>query len=98
MNLDKPAFAQCPALLGTCPETPEYEQFDSAQEDAEEDEGDVMSALDSELDVSTGEETDMSQGTHIACPHLIGTTKGIMPCKENVTGHAGNSEGPRMEG
>ena len=64
MNLDEPAFAQRPALLGTHLETPEYEQFDSTQEDAEEDEGDVMSALDAELDVSMGEETDVSGHPH----------------------------------
>ena len=60
LNLDKPAFAHHPALLGARPETLEYEQFDSACEDAEEDEGDAMSALDAELDASTDEEMDAS--------------------------------------
>ena len=64
MNLDEPAFAQCPALLGTHPQTPEYEQFNSTQEDAEEDEGDVTSTLDAKLYVSTGEETDISGHPH----------------------------------
>ena len=52
LNFDKPAFAHCPALLGTRPETPEYEQFESTREDAEEDEGNATSALDAKLDVS----------------------------------------------
>ena len=58
MNLDEPTFTHCPALLGTRPETPENERFDSACNDAEEDEGDAMSTLDAELDATTGEETD----------------------------------------
>ena len=36
MNFNKPAFAQRPTLLGTQPESPECEQFDSAREDVEE--------------------------------------------------------------
>ena len=59
MNLEESAFAQHPTLLGTQPESPEREQFDSAWEDAEED-GKATSALDAELDASTGEETDAS--------------------------------------
>ena len=59
MNLKESAFAQCPTLLGTQPESPEREQFDSAQEDTKED-GKATSALDAELDASTGEETDTS--------------------------------------
>ena len=58
LNLDEPTFAHCPALLGTWLETPEHEQFDSALEDAEEDEGDATSILDAKLDASMGEETD----------------------------------------
>ena len=58
LNLDKPAFAHRPALLGAQPGTPEHEQFDSAHEDAKEDEGNATSALDAELDASTGEEMD----------------------------------------
>ena len=58
MNFDEPAFTHHPALLGTRPETPENERFDSAREDAEEDEGGAMSTLDTELDASTGKETD----------------------------------------
>ena len=48
----------CPALLGARSETPEHEQFDSAHEDAEKDEGDATSILDAELDASMGEEMD----------------------------------------
>ena len=60
MNFDEPAFAQCPALLGAQPESPEWKQFDSAREDVEEEEGGVTSALDTEIDASTGEETEAS--------------------------------------
>ena len=60
MNLEESAFAQRPTLLGTQPESPEHEQFDSAREDAEEEDGKAISALDTELDASTGEETDTS--------------------------------------
>ena len=59
MNLEESAFAQCPTLLGAQPESPGREQFDSAQEDVEED-GEAASALDAELDASTGKETDAS--------------------------------------
>ena len=61
MNLEESTFAQCPTLLGTQPESPECEQFDSAWEDAKEDakeDGKAASALDAELDASTGKETD----------------------------------------
>ena len=58
MNFDEPAFAHHPALLGAQPETLENERFDSAHEDAEEDEGDATSVVDTELDASMGEETD----------------------------------------
>ena len=60
MNLEESAFAQCPTLLGTQPESLECEQFDSAREDAKEEDGEATSALDAELDASTGEETDTS--------------------------------------
>ena len=59
MNLKESAFTQCPTLLGTQPENPGHEQFDSAREDIEED-GKATSALDAELNTSTGEETDTS--------------------------------------
>ena len=59
MNLEESAFAQRPTLLGTQPESPECEQFDSTWEDAKED-GKATSALDAKLDASTGEETDTS--------------------------------------
>ena len=58
LNLDEPAFAHCPVLLGAQPETPENERFDSAHEDAEEDEGDATSALDAKLNANMGEEMD----------------------------------------
>ena len=60
MNLEESAFAQCPTLLDTQPESPEHEQFDSAREDTEEEDGKANRALDAELDTSTGEETDAS--------------------------------------
>ena len=60
MNFDEPAFVQRPTLLGTQPESPEREQFDSAQEDVEEEEGGATSALDAEPDVSTGKEMEAS--------------------------------------
>ena len=63
MNFDEPAFAHRPALLGARLETPDNKRFDSTHEDAKEDEGDAMSALDAELDASTGEEMDA-----IGCP------------------------------
>ena len=59
MNLTESTFAQHPTLLGAQPESPEREQFDSAREDTEED-GEAASALDAELDTSTGEERDAS--------------------------------------
>ena len=60
MNLEESTFAQCPTLLGTQPESPEHEQFNSTREDAEEEDGKATSILDAELDTSTGEETDAS--------------------------------------
>ena len=59
MNLEESTFAQHPTLLGTQPESPEHEQFDSAWEDTEED-GEATSAFDAKLDASTGEEMDAS--------------------------------------
>ena len=64
MNFNEPAFVQHPALLGARPETPEYEQFDSAWEDAKEDEGNATSVLDAELNVSMGKEMDASGRPH----------------------------------
>ena len=60
MNLEESAFAQHPTLLGTQPESPEREQFDSTRKDAEEEDSKATSALDAKLDASTGEETDAS--------------------------------------
>ena len=59
MNLEESAFAQHPTLPGAQPESPEREQFDSARQDAKED-GKATSALDAELNASTGEEMDTS--------------------------------------
>ena len=60
MNFDEPTFVQCPTLLGTQPESPECEQFDSTRGDIEEEEGGATSALDAEPNASTGEETEAS--------------------------------------
>ena len=60
MNLEESAFAQHPTLLGAQPESPEHKQFDSAWEDAKEEDGKATSALDAKLDASTGEERDAS--------------------------------------
>ena len=60
MNLEESAFVQCPTLLGTQPDSPEREQFDSAREDAKEEDGKATSALDAELNASMDEETDTS--------------------------------------
>ena len=60
MNLEESAFVQRPTLLGAQPENPKCEQFDSAREDAEEEDSEATSALDAELDASTGKETDAS--------------------------------------
>ena len=65
LNLDEPAFTYRPALLGTWLETPKYEWFDSTHEDTDEDEGNATSALDAELDASTGDEMDATG--HPAC-------------------------------
>ena len=55
----------CCTLLGTRPETPEHEQFDSTHEDAKEDEGNATSILETELNASMDEETDATG--HPAC-------------------------------
>ena len=60
MNFDKPAFAQCPTFLGAQPGSPECEQFDSAREDIEKEEGSATSALDAEPNASTGKEMEAS--------------------------------------
>ena len=60
MNFNEPTFAQRPTLLGTQPESPECKQFDSTWEDVEEEEGGATSALDTEINASTGEETEAS--------------------------------------
>ena len=94
MNLEESPFAQHPTLLGTQPESPGREQFNSAQEDVEED-GKATSALDPELDASTGEETDASgrparspsaerhcQRNHSMCRDAHSCMKGISEAQE----------------
>ena len=61
MNFDKPAFAQHPTLLGAQPESPECEQFDSAREDVEEEEGSARSALDAKPDASRGKQMETAR-------------------------------------
>ena len=51
---------QRPTLLDAQPKSPECEQYDSAREDAEEEDGKATSILDAKLDASMGEETDTS--------------------------------------
>ena len=60
MNLEESAFVQCPTLLGAQLDSPECEQFNSAREDAEEEDGEATSTLDTELDTSMGKEMDAS--------------------------------------
>ena len=95
MNLEKSALAQRPTLLGTQPESPGREQFDSAREDVEED-GEAASALDAELNASTGEETDAS-GHPARLPQLSGTTEGTAPCVGSALVRKGNFGGPRID-
>ena len=79
MNLEESTFAQRPTLLGTQPESPECEQFDSTREDAEED-GKATSALDAKFDASMGEETDTS-----GC--LAQTSSAEQRCRRNRAMH-----------
>ena len=55
------AFPHRPILLGDCPETPDQDQYNSAWEDAEEDEGDATSQPDAKFDASMGKEMDASR-------------------------------------
>ena len=91
MNFYEPTLTQHPNLLGAQLESSEHEQFDSAQEDTKEDEGEATSALDAELDVSTGKETDAS-----GHPQLSGAAEGFAPCKGSILGHVGSFGGPRI--
>ena len=61
MNFNKPAFKQRSALLGTQPESPEHDQFDSAREEVEEEEGGITSTLETEINSSTGKKTEASR-------------------------------------
>ena len=85
MNLEESAFVQCPTLLGAQPESPGHKQFNSAWEDVEED-SKATSALDAELDASTGKETDVS------C-----AAKGTAPCVGSALVREGNFGGPRID-
>ena len=80
MNLEESAFAQCPTLLGAQPESPEREQFDSAREDAKEEDSKATSALDAKLDASMGEEMDASG-------HPARTSSAERCCRRNPTMH-----------
>ena len=86
MNLEESAFAQCPTLLGTQPESPEHEQFDSARVDAKEEDSKATRALDAELDASTGEETDASG-------HPAQTSSAERCCRRNPTMHRERTRG-----
>ena len=78
MNLEESTFAQRPTLLGAQPESPEHEQFNSAWEDTEEENGKATSTLDAELNASMGEETDASG-------HLAQTSSAERHCRRNCT-------------
>ena len=95
MNLEESALTQHPTPLGTQPESPEREQFDSAQEDAKED-GKAASALDAELDASTGKEMDAS-GCLVGRPQLSGAAEETTPCVGSALVHKGNFGGPRID-
>ena len=84
MNLEESTFAQCPNLLGTQPESPEREQFDSAQEDAKEEDGKAASTLDTELNASTGEEMDAS-GRPARMPSAERHAQGAHSCTKGIS-------------
>ena len=91
LQITESAFAHHPAILGSHPETPNQEPYDSAWKDMEEeDEGNATSLLDAKLDTNTGEKW-MPLGTRIPQFQLIGTTEGIVPCVESITNLTGNS-------
>ena len=71
MNLKESAFAQHPTLLGTQPESPEHEQFDSALEDAKEEDGKATA----EGTKALSKEPCHAQGVHSG-------TKGISEAQE----------------
>ena len=62
--ITEPAFPHCPSILGDWLEILDQEQYDSAQEDAEDDKGDATSQLDVDLDASNGKDTDASGHLH----------------------------------
>ena len=78
MDLKETAFAQRPTLLGTQPESPKHEQFDSTREDAGEEDSEATSALDAEFDASMGEEMDASR-------HPARTPSTEQCCRRNCT-------------
>ena len=96
MSLEESTFVQCPTLLGAQPESPECEQFDSAREDAEEEDGEATSALDAKLDASMGEETDAS-----GCPTRMSSAEQHCgrnpPCTGSTLECEGNFGGPRID-
>ena len=95
MNFDKPAFVQCPTLLGAQPESPESEQFDSVQEDVEEEEGSATSALDTEPDASMDKETEAS-GRSPWAPFAERHHQRNCAMRRVVPGHVENLEGLRI--
>ena len=94
MNLEESAFAQRPSLLGTQPESPGHEQFDSAREDIKED-GEATSALDANFDASTGKETDTS-GHPARSPSAEWRCR-TTPCVGSTLMCEGNFRGPRID-
>ena len=96
MNLEESAFAQRPTLLGAQLESPECEQFDSAWEDAEEEDGKVTSTLDAKLNASTGEETDAS-GRPTRMPSAEPRCQRNRTMHRERTLHEGNFGGPRID-
>ena len=97
MNLEESTFAQRPTLLGTQLDSPEREQFDSAREDAKEEDCKAISALDAELNASTGKETDTS-GCLARMPSAERAPReGTAPCAGSALGCEGNFGGPRID-
>ena len=84
-------------LLGSRPGTPEHKQFDSACEDAEEDEGDTTSALDVELDAIMGKEMDAT-GHPARTPSAERHQQRNHTLRRSVTEHIRNSVGQRVDG
>ena len=89
LQITKPAFMHCPALLGAHPETPNQEHFNSTWEDAEEDEGNTT------MPVQSRKRT--SLGTQVPWRRPIGTAEETAPCEGNGIKHAKNSASLRTD-